>query len=115
MQTAIDTAARTVMERCDLLATFSEELDTTTRRFATSPMHQVHEVIGSWLRDIGMTVEIDAIGNLIGRYDCRGSDRGKPCPYDYHPHGYHPHDYHPHDYQPHDYHLRTSLLGSHLD
>ena len=89
MQTAIDTAARIVMERCDLLATFSEELDTITRRFATSPMQQVHEVIGSWCRDIGMTVEIDAIGNLIGRYS--------PHPQTY---GLHP---------------RTLLLGSHLD
>lgn len=89
MQTVIDTAARTVMERCDLLANFSEELDCITRRFATTPMHQVHKVIGSWFRDIGMTVEIDAVGNLIGRYD----------PY-------------PHIYGPRP---RTLLVGSHLD
>ena len=38
-------AARSVLERCDLLATFSEESGCVTRRFATPPMHQVHETI----------------------------------------------------------------------
>jgi allantoate deiminase len=85
MQKVSDIAGRTVMERCDLLASLSEEPDCITRRFATPPMHQVHEVIGSWLRNIGMAVEIDAIGNLIGRYE-----------------GYLPG-------------ARTLLLGSHLD
>src|SRR5215472_93091 len=68
-KTMSDIAGRTVMERCDLLASFSEEPDCLTRRFATPPMHQVHEIIGSWLHNIGMTVEIDAVGNLIGRYE----------------------------------------------
>ena len=70
MQKAIDIAGRTVMERCDVLAEFSEEPGRITRRFATPPMHQVHATITSWLHAIGMSVEIDAIGNLIGRYDC---------------------------------------------
>src|SRR5579859_3835906 len=99
MQKAIDIAACTVMERCDLLASFSEEPDCITRRFATPPMHQVHEVIGSWFRDIGMTVEIDAIGNLIGRYDCSGMDGSKFRSHDLHsrPHDPHlgSHDLHP--------------------
>src|SRR5438045_3817033 len=95
MQNAIDAAAQTVMERCDLLASFSEEPGAITRRFATPPMHQIHDMISSWLRNIGMTVEIDAIGNLIGRYDCRdgASSRSRP-------HGSRP---------------QTLLLGSHLD
>jgi allantoate deiminase len=91
MQKASDIAGRTVMERCDLLASFSEEPDCITRRFATSPMHQVHETIGSWLRNIGMTVEIDAIGNLIGRYACGEGTGDLPSR------------------------ARTLLLGSHLD
>jgi allantoate deiminase len=85
MQKGSDIVERTVMERCDLLASLSEEPDCITRRFATPPMHQVHDTIGSWLRNIGMMVEIDAIGNLIGRYE-----------------GYLPG-------------ARTLLLGSHLD
>ena len=62
-------AARTVMQRCDLLAILSEEPDRVTRRFATPPMHQVHELLKGWLLAAGMTMEIDAIGNLIGRYE----------------------------------------------
>lgn len=61
-------SARVVMERCDLLSTYSEEPDRITRRFATPPMHQVHDAVSNWLRAAGMSVETDAIGNLIGRY-----------------------------------------------
>lgn len=60
-------AARVVMQRCALLATFSEEPDRLTRRFATAPMHQVHETMKNWLLAAGMTAEVDALGNLIGR------------------------------------------------
>src|SRR4051812_45977121 len=60
-------AARLVMARCDLLATFSEEAGRITRRFATPPMQQVHATLRTWLQAAGMSVEIDAIGNLIGR------------------------------------------------
>src|SRR5258707_13851779 len=61
-------AARTVLERCDLFARFSEEPGRVTRRFASAPMHQVHETLRTWFLALGMTVEIDAVGNLIGRY-----------------------------------------------
>lgn len=64
-----DSVAHTVMERCDLLATCSEEAGCVTRRFATPPMHQVHELFANWMRTAGMTVQIDAVGNLIGRYE----------------------------------------------
>ncbi len=85
MATNDNALAQKVMERCDLLASFSEEPGCITRRFASAPMHQVHTVITSWLCDIGMKVEIDAVGNLIGH--CEGS----------HPEA------------------KTLLLGSHLD
>ncbi|GHO46511.1 allantoate amidohydrolase [Ktedonospora formicarum] len=78
-------AARTIIDRCELLATFSEIPGQITRRFATQPMRQMHEVISNWLRAAGMVVEVDAIGNLIGRYEAN-----KPN-------------------------AKTLLLGSHLD
>ncbi len=62
-------AARTVMRRCDLLATYSEETGCLTRRFATPPMRQVHEHLKNWLLESRMTVELDVIGNMIGRYE----------------------------------------------
>ena len=78
-------AARRVMERCATLATISEEPERLTRRFASPPMREVNARVGGWMREAGMTVRQDAIGNLIGRYE---ADRAG---------------------------ARTLLLGSHLD
>ncbi len=64
-----DFSARTVMERCDILSHISEEADCLTRRFATPAMREVNEVVATWMRIAGMTVQIDAIGNIIGRYE----------------------------------------------
>ncbi len=54
------------MDRCEVLANFSEENSALTRRFCSPPMKQVHKEIGSWLEAIGWTSEIDAAGNLLG-------------------------------------------------
>src|SRR6267154_2499841 len=72
---SVDASARTVMERCEILASYSEEPDRLTRRFATKAMQQVNETVMAWMHTAGMTVEQDNIGNLIGRYNsaCIGS------------------------------------------
>lgn len=64
-----DASAATVMQRCDILARYSEEPDRLTRRFATQTMRQANEAVAGWMRDAGMSVQYDAIGNLIGRYE----------------------------------------------
>src|SRR5436189_2740769 len=64
-----DNYAQTVMERCDILAGYSEEPDRLTRRFATPAMRQAQEQVASWMRAAGMTARRDNIGNLIGRYE----------------------------------------------
>lgn len=63
-----DASASTVMERCELLASYSEEPDRLTRRFATQALRQASEAVAAWMRAAGMAVERDNIGNLIGRY-----------------------------------------------
>jgi allantoate deiminase len=65
----VDVSARTVMDRCEILASYSEEPDRLTRRFATQAMRQVNEAVMAWMRSAGMTVERDGVGNLIGRYE----------------------------------------------
>ncbi|GHO85333.1 Zn-dependent hydrolase [Dictyobacter formicarum] len=80
-----DVVARTVMERCDILARYSEDTDCLTRRFATVPMRQVNDVVAAWMLAAGMTVHRDHIGNIIGRYEAQEAD------------------------------ARTMLFGSHLD
>jgi allantoate deiminase len=57
-------AARTVVERCRLLAGHSEELGRTTRTYLSAPMKEAHALIGKWLTAAGCAVSIDAVGNL---------------------------------------------------
>lgn len=59
--------AHVVMERCDSLARFSEEGERLTRRFATQPMRAANDAVAAWMRQAGMEVHTDNIGNLIGR------------------------------------------------
>jgi hydantoinase/carbamoylase family amidase len=79
------TDAEAVMQRCDELATCSEEPGRITRPFASGAMRRVHELGGVWMRAAGMSVRRDNIGNLRARYD--GREAGAP----------------------------TLILGSHLD
>src|SRR6266513_1390841 len=64
-----DVSARTIMERCDILGSYSEEPDCRTRPFASKAMRQVNEAVASWMYAAGMTVQQDKVGNLIGRYE----------------------------------------------
>jgi allantoate deiminase len=57
-----------VIDRCRLLAEFSEELGFTTRTFLSEPMHQVHAQLRVWMEQAGMSVSIDHAGNLHGVY-----------------------------------------------
>ncbi len=59
--------AQIVMQRCDVLATFSEDSNETTRLYLTSPVREVHDSMRLWMSDAGMTVRVDAVGNIIGR------------------------------------------------
>jgi allantoate deiminase len=65
----VETSAHTIMERCNLLASYSEEPGRLTRRFATSALRQANDTVADWMRTAGMTVRHDPIGNVIGRYE----------------------------------------------
>src|SRR6266446_6846358 len=60
--------AHTVMERIEALGQITEEPGRLTRTFGSAAMRQANELVGSWMREAGMTVRQDAIGNLIGHY-----------------------------------------------
>ena len=66
---SIEASARSVLERCDILAGHSEEPDRLTRRYGTPPMARVNDTVAGWMRAAGMIVRRDNIGNLIGRYE----------------------------------------------
>jgi allantoate deiminase len=60
-----DRASR-VVARCRQIASCTEVPGETTRLFLTPPMHTVHSLLRSWMEAAGMTVHVDAIGNLRG-------------------------------------------------
>jgi allantoate deiminase len=77
--------SQTVIARCRELAAISEMNGGTLRTFLSPAMKRCYEVVGEWLKSAGMSVTIDAAGNLRGVRP--GNDPGK----------------------------RVLLMGSHLD
>jgi allantoate deiminase len=66
-----------VIHRCELLAAFSEEAGHTTRRFLSPPMRDVHGRLTAWMTDAGMSVRVDAAGNLRGVYPASSPGAGR--------------------------------------
>lgn len=61
--------ADTILARCDALAAHTEEPGRLTRTFLT-PMHKAAaEEVRGWMQAAGMTVRMDGMANLIGRYE----------------------------------------------
>ena len=66
------TLPRIVIERCHYLARCSEETGAITRPFASEAMRCAQEVAGDWMREAGMVVRSDNVGNLRGRFEGAG-------------------------------------------
>lgn len=62
------------MQRLEALAQISEDAGRLTRTFASPAMRRANELVGSWLREAGLSVRTDAIGNLIGHYPAATPD-----------------------------------------
>jgi allantoate deiminase len=77
--------ATKVAQRIEVLSQISEEPDKLTRTFCSLAMGRAGNLVASWMKEAGMTVSEDAIGNLVGRYAASGE------------------------------HAKTFMLGSHLD
>jgi allantoate deiminase len=60
--------AREVIRWCRQLAKLSEDRNATTRTFLSRPMRDVHTALAAWMAPMGMTVRVDAIGNIRGVY-----------------------------------------------
>src|SRR5271170_237409 len=63
--TYTDRALR-VIDRCHKIAACTEVRGEITRLFLTPPMHEVHTLLRGWMEAAGMTVHVDAIGNIRG-------------------------------------------------
>ena len=60
---------RSVMDRLDRLAGFSDEPSMLTRHYLSPAHRAAAEKLLFWLEDAGMSARIDAVGNVIGRYE----------------------------------------------
>ncbi|WP_431625399.1 allantoate amidohydrolase [Enterobacter chuandaensis] len=62
-------AAERVMARADALAAISETPDALTRVYLSTQHLQANQLVGQWMRQAGMTVWQDSVGNICGRYE----------------------------------------------
>jgi len=65
-----------ILEQCNELGAISEDRQVLTRRYLTPEHRRTAEHIARWMHAAGMTVEIDALGNVVGRYPA--ADDGAP-------------------------------------
>ena len=64
-------SAELVMDWADALGQVSEEPDVLVRPFGSEAMARAGALVEGWMRAAGMSVRLDAIGNVIGRYEGR--------------------------------------------
>jgi allantoate deiminase len=64
----LQSLAEEVIARCRRLASFSEDTGGTRRTFLSPPMRDCHLEVSSWMKAIGVSVSVDAVGNLRGFY-----------------------------------------------
>ena len=66
-----------IWERCDTLGRLSEDPGGLTRIFMSREQRAVDDLTLGWMREAGMSARLDAIGNVVGRYE--GEKEGAPC------------------------------------
>ena len=72
-QNSFRARAADAITECRLIASMSEEPGRTTRRFLTSPVAEVHAHLRARMQALGMTVAVDAVGNMRGLWQPAGT------------------------------------------
>ena len=67
-------AAQKIMRRIKSLARVSDESACLTRTFASPAMRRANDLVAGWMREAGMKIREDAVGNLLGHYAARQPD-----------------------------------------
>lgn len=70
-------SAQQILKRCDELARCSESPDHLTRVYLSPELRAASALTLAWMREAGMHAGLDAIGNVVGRYE--GSTPGLPA------------------------------------
>jgi allantoate deiminase len=58
-----------IITRCREIAACTDVAGETTRTFLSPATHDVHALLRGWMERAGMTVRVDAVGNVRGFYD----------------------------------------------
>lgn len=66
-----------IVARIEALAKFSETPEALTRIYLTPELRAAADQLLGWMREAGMAAHMDAIGNVVGRYE--GERPGLPC------------------------------------
>jgi len=66
-----------LMERAEQLARHSELAGGLTRASLTAEYRAAADLVLGWMREAGMQAGLDAVGNVVGRYE--GAQPGLPC------------------------------------
>lgn len=67
--TSLSPAARLLVRRLDELGQVTDEPGRLTRTFLSPAMRRANALVAEWMREAGLTVREDAVGNLIGRLE----------------------------------------------
>ncbi len=76
-QTPPSPDAARILERIEALAHISEQANGLTRTYLSQQHAEANRLVGSWMREAGLAVHVDAAGNLVGRRE--GDRPGLPC------------------------------------
>src|SRR5215203_4139305 len=68
-KTSGPSGGESVMRMLDKLARISDEPGKLTRTFLSPAMRWANESVGEWMKEAGLAVREDRVGNLIGRKD----------------------------------------------
>lgn len=63
-----------LLGRIDALAKISSQSDGLTRMVMTKEHRRANDLVATWMREAGMSVREDAIGNVIGRFEGKAPD-----------------------------------------
>ena len=58
----------TILERADMLAKWSDDEHALTCAYMTPAHRRTAAQLATWMEEAGMQVQIDAVGNVVGRY-----------------------------------------------
>jgi allantoate deiminase len=70
-------SAQRIWDHCEALARLSETDGALTRVFLSKEQKAASELVLGWMGEAGMSARLDAIGNVVGRYE--GERPGLPC------------------------------------